>query len=106
VACRWLLDSRFRGGDGHAFKITRSGSSLARCEAFGPLNGVVDDSPPKPEPPSAEERDHLQTEAAEQLRIAAYYIKSCGYHRRDEELAELQAVLPGERSFASLPPRV
>ena len=32
--------------------------------------------------------------------------KTCGYHRRDEELAELQAVLRGERTFADLPPRV
>jgi hypothetical protein len=38
--------------------------------------------------------------------MAADTIKTCGYHRRDEELAELQAVLRGERSFASLPPRV
>jgi hypothetical protein len=40
------------------------------------------------------------------LKIAADYISSCGYHRRDEELAELQAVLRGERKFADLPPRV
>jgi hypothetical protein len=33
-------------------------------------------------------------------------IKECGYHRRDEELAELQAVLKGERAYADLPPRV
>ena len=41
-----------------------------------------------------------------QLRIAADYIATCGYHRRDEELAELQAVVRGDRTFASLPPRV
>jgi hypothetical protein len=44
--------------------------------------------------------------AEQQLKIADDYIQSCGYHRRDEELAELQAVLRGERTFASLPPRV
>lgn len=33
-------------------------------------------------------------------------IASCFYHRRDEELAELQDVLVGKRKFADLPPRV
>jgi hypothetical protein len=80
--------------------------ALARCEAFAPLNGLLDDSPPKPELPSPAVRDRLHAEAAEELRIAVDYIASCGYHRRDEELAELQMVLRGERSFASLPPRV
>jgi hypothetical protein len=80
--------------------------ALAQCEAFAPLNGLVDDTPPKPEPPGPAERGQLLAEAAQQLRIAAEYIESCGYHRRDEELAELQAVLRGERSFASLPPHV
>jgi hypothetical protein len=80
--------------------------ALARCDAFAPLNELVDDGPPKPEPPSPAERGRLHAEAAEQLRIAADYIATCGYHRRDEELVELQSVLRGERSFASLPPRV
>jgi hypothetical protein len=48
----------------------------------------------------------LKAEAAEQIRIAADYIKECGYHRRDAELPELQDVLAGARSFAGLPPRV
>jgi hypothetical protein len=43
---------------------------------------------------------------AEQALIAADYIEGCGYHRRDEELAEPQAVLRGERSFAGLSLRV
>ena len=69
--------------------------------------GLLDDSPPKPEPPDPAERDRLLAEAAEQLRIAADYIATCGYHRRDEELAELHQVVRGERNFAaSLPPRV
>jgi hypothetical protein len=33
-------------------------------------------------------------------------LRTCGYHRRDEELAELKAVLAGQRRFAELPPRV
>lgn len=34
------------------------------------------------------------------------HIASCFYHRRDAELAELQAVLAGSAKFADLPPRV
>jgi hypothetical protein len=32
--------------------------------------------------------------------------RPCGCHRRDEELAELDAVIAGARRFADLPPRV
>ena len=45
-------------------------------------------------------------EAVKQLAITADYITKCGYHRRDEELAELEAVLAGQILFADLPPRV
>jgi len=86
--------------------LERARLAFARSEAFAPLNGLIDDSPPKPERPGAAERKSLHDEAAKQLAIAADYIKTCGYHRRDEELAELQAVLAGKRTFASLPPRV
>jgi hypothetical protein len=48
----------------------------------------------------------LKSEAEKQLKIAADYIDKCGYHRRDEELAERQAVLRGEKKFADLPARV
>jgi hypothetical protein len=54
--------------------------------------------------PSAEDIAKMKSEAEEQLKIAADYIETCGYHRRDEELAELQAVLRGEKKFADLPP--
>ena len=80
--------------------------AFARCEAFAPLYGLIGDSPPKPERPIEAERKCLHDEAETQLAIAANYIKTCGYHRRDEELAELQAVLRGDRLFADLPPRV
>ena len=73
--------------------LERARLAFARSEAFAPLNGLIDDSPPKPERPSAAERKRLHDEAAKQLAIAADYIAKCGYHRRDEELAELQAVL-------------
>jgi hypothetical protein len=86
--------------------LERARLALVRCEGFAPLSGLIDNGAPQPEPPTPAERDRLLAEAAEKLRIAAGYIESCGYHRRDEELAELQAVLRSERSFASLPPRV
>lgn len=87
--------------------IERARLVFAQIEAFAPLNGFLEtDNPPKPTPPSAEEIARLKAEAAGQLQIAADYISSCGYHKRDEELAELQEVLRGERKFADLPPRV
>ena len=55
---------------------------------------------------SADKIAALNSDAEKQLKIAADYIEKCGYHKRDEELAELQAVLRGERKFADLPPRV
>jgi hypothetical protein len=81
--------------------------ALAKIEAFAPLNGMLEkDNPPKPIMPDAAEIARLKEEAAKQIKIAADYIEGCGYHRRDEELAELQAVLRGEKKFADLPPRV
>jgi hypothetical protein len=80
--------------------------AFAKIEAFAPLNGLIDNSPPKPVAPDAADVVRFKEEAAKQLAIAADYIKTCGYHRRDEELAELEAVLRGERKFADLPPRV
>jgi hypothetical protein len=84
----------------------RARLALARCEAFAPLNGLVDDSPPKPDRSDEAERKSLHAEAAKRLAVADGYITTCGYHRRDEELAELQAVLRGECTFASLPLRI
>jgi hypothetical protein len=86
--------------------LERARLAFARSEAFAPLNGLIDDNLPKPERPGEAERKSLHDEAAKQLAIAADYIAKCGYHRRDEELAELQEVLAAERAFASLPPRV
>jgi hypothetical protein len=86
--------------------LERARVALAHAERFAPLNGLIDGGPPAPVVPDAAKVEQLKKEAAEQIAIAADYIKTCGYHRRDEELAELQAVLRGERKFADLPPRV
>jgi hypothetical protein len=87
--------------------LERARLGFVQIEAFAPLNGMLEkDSPPKPTVPSAEQIAELKSEAEKQLKIAADYIEKCGYHRRDEELAELQAVLRGEKKFADLPPRV
>jgi hypothetical protein len=80
--------------------------SRVASRAFAPLNGFVDDSPSKPRPPSQAKCKSLHDKAAKQLSIAADYITKCGYHGRDEELAELQAVRDGRRRFADLPLRV
>jgi tetratricopeptide (TPR) repeat protein len=86
--------------------LERARLALARVEAFAPLSGLFDRGPPKPVAPDAAAVAHFKDQAATQLASAANHIKSCGYHRRDEELEELQAVLRGERKFADLPPRV
>jgi hypothetical protein len=86
--------------------LERARLAVARLEAFAPLNGLVDDSPPKPALPNAAEAARLKEEAAANLATARKLIADCGYHRRDEELAELEDVAAGRRRFADLPPRV
>jgi hypothetical protein len=80
--------------------------ALARREVFAPLNGLVERSPPPPVPPEAVAVASLNEEARKELDVARKLIAECGYHRRDEELAELDAVMAGGRRFADLPPRV
>jgi tetratricopeptide (TPR) repeat protein len=86
--------------------LERARLASARIEAFAPLNGLLDGSPPKPVPPDAAEATRLMDEARTNLALARKLITDCGYHKRDEELAELEAVLAGQRHFADLPPRV
>ena len=86
--------------------LERARFALARREAFAPLNGLVEPSPPPPALPDAAEAARLLDEARKQLDNACKLIAECGYHRRDEELAELDAVVAGRRRFADLPPRV
>jgi tetratricopeptide (TPR) repeat protein len=86
--------------------LERARLAFARILAFAPLNGLIDNSPPRPTPPGAEESAKLAREARANLVTARELIERCGYHRRDEELAELEAVRDGRRRFADLPPRV
>jgi hypothetical protein len=80
--------------------------ALARREAFAPLNGLVERSPPRPVLPDPDATAALREEARKELDVARKLIAECGYHRRDEELAELDAVVACGRRFADLPPRV
>jgi hypothetical protein len=80
--------------------------ALARREAFAPLNGLVEASPPPPVLLDPVAATALKEEARRQLDVARKLIAECGYHRRDEELAELDAVVAGTRRFADLPSRV
>jgi len=86
--------------------LERARLAFVRLEAFAPLNGLVDDSPPKPALPDAAEAARLREDATVNLVTARKLIADCGYHRRDEELAELEDVAAGRRRFADLPPRV
>jgi CHAT domain len=86
--------------------LERARLAFARIAAFAPLNRLIDDSPPQPESPGAEESAKLAAEARANLATARELIERCGYHRRDEELAELEAVRDGHLRFADLPPRV
>ena len=67
--------------------LERARLALARREAFAPLNGLVEPSPPPPALPDAAEAAALREEARKELDIARKLIAECGYHRRDEELS-------------------
>jgi hypothetical protein len=86
--------------------LERARLALARREAFAPLNGLVGAGPAAPAPPDGAESARLLEEARAQLAVARKLVADCGYHKRDEEVAELDAVLSGERRFADLPVHV
>ncbi|MFZ0208305.1 MAG: hypothetical protein WAL59_19740 [Roseiarcus sp.] len=99
-----LRRSPSSGRCGLSFAI--SSARPARREAFAPLNGLVEATAPAPAPPDAAEAARLLEEARAQVAIARKLVAECGYHKRDEEVAELEAVLRGERRFADLPAHV
>jgi tetratricopeptide (TPR) repeat protein len=86
--------------------LERARLALAQRWAFAPLNGLVAPTPPPPHLPDAAAAAWLKDEARKQLDVARKVIAECGYHRHDEELAELDAVVAGRRGFADLPSRV
>lgn len=87
--------------------LERARIDCARVEAFAPLRGMLAGrNPARPQKLTKSRKLELKQEVKVNLQAAADHIKFCGYHRRGEELAELQAVLRGKRTFASLPPRV
>jgi hypothetical protein len=86
--------------------LERTRLALARIEASAPLNRLIEPSPTPPTLPDAAATAWLKGEALKQLDIGRKLIAERGYHRRDEELAELDAVVAGRRRFADLPPRV
>ena len=86
--------------------LERARVALARREAFAPLNGLVEGGPAAPAPPDAAEAARLEEEARAQLATARNLVAECGYHKRDEEVAELDAVLKGGRRLADLPAHV
>jgi hypothetical protein len=87
--------------------LERARLAFAKIEAFAPLNGMLDkDNLPKPKVLDANKQDELKHEAQRWIGTAAAYIEKCRYHRRDDELAELQAVLAAEKTFSALIPRV
>jgi tetratricopeptide (TPR) repeat protein len=85
--------------------LERARLALAQLEAFAPLAGLVAPSPPPPALPDAAMAAALRDEARKHLDLARKLIADCGYHRRDEELAELDAVVAGDARLADLPPR-
>jgi hypothetical protein len=87
--------------------LERARLAFAQIAAFASLNGMLErDNPPKPSVPATDKITQLNADAEKQVAIAAKLIETCGYHRRDEELAKLKAALAGEKIFAELPPRV
>jgi tetratricopeptide (TPR) repeat protein len=86
--------------------LERARLAFARLEVCAPLCGLVDETSPTRAPPDAADPALLREEARTNLATAPKLIAECGYHRRDEELAELEDVAAGRRRFADLPPRV
>jgi hypothetical protein len=79
---------------------------IVALDAFAPLNGLVTTSTPPPALPDPAEAARQWDAVPKELDAARKLIAECGYHRRDGELAELDAVVTGRRRFADLPARI
>jgi tetratricopeptide (TPR) repeat protein len=86
--------------------LERARVAFARVEGFSPLNELGNNNPSIQTEPDAVEAERLREHATLNLNQARKLIQECGYHRRDEEVSELEAVLARQRKFADLPPRV
>ncbi len=86
--------------------LERARLALTQREALSPLAGFLEPNPPLAALPDAAEANAFAERARAELDVARKLITDCGYHRRDEELAELDDVMAGRRPFADLPPRV
>ena len=86
--------------------LERAQLCFARIEACAPLNGILENSPPKPVAPDVAESARLIAEVAASLDMVRNLIAECGYHRRSDELVELEAVFRGSQRYADLPLRV
>ena len=86
--------------------LERARLALAQREALRAAQWPRRAEPTAPVLPEPDAAAALSEEARKELDVARKLIDECGYHRRDEELAELDAVVAGARRFADLPPRV
>lgn len=86
--------------------LERARLTFARLEAYAPLHRLVGITAPKPLVPDAAELALLREDAAVNLTKARNLAADCGYHKRDVELSDLEAVLRGDRKFGDLAPRV
>lgn len=72
--------------------LERTRLCLARIDADAPLNHHFDDIP-EPTKPGPEEAAKLLAEAKDQAQIARKLIDECGYGRRSQAIADLEADL-------------
>ena len=80
--------------------------ALARREAFAPLNGLVEPSPPPPVLPDATRRPRSERKRGRSSTSRASSSPNAATIAATRSLAELDAVVAGGRRFADLPPRV
>ena len=86
--------------------LERARLAFARLEAFAPLNGLVDASPPPPALPDDAEAARLGEEARARTRRGAQADRRVRLPPARRGTGELDDVVAGRRRFADLPPRV